>query len=135
MHRLMIDTNILLDCVDPHREHHEAARRLIAQCNGGGDMGIASPHSLNDVYYIMAKLYDEASARAAIGVLTDLLVIGPIGAEETLMALELNEPDFEDALVRAYAELNETDFIISRDEKAFAKSPLRKLTAAEYLEI
>ena len=134
MSRLLLDTNVLLDCIDPSREFHDDAMRLIARCNGGGDIGIASSHSLNDAYYILSKLYDEPSARTAIGILADLVVIGPIGAEETLLALDSNEPDFEDGLVRACAELNDVDFIISRDEKAFRRATIRRLTAAEYLD-
>ena len=135
MYRLQLDTNVLLDCVDPSREFHDDAVRLIAQCNGGGDMGIASSHSLKDAYYIMSKLYGEPRAREAVRILTDLVVVGPIGAEETLLALDSNEPDFEDGLVRACAELNDVDFIISRDEKAFRKATTRRLTAAEYLDM
>ena len=135
MHRLLLDTNILLDCVDPRRTFHDDAMRLLAQCNGGGDMGLASSHSLKDVYYIMSKLYDEPSAREAIRALADLVVVGPIGAEETLVALDSNEPDFEDGLMRAFAELNDVDFIISRDERAFQKAKIRKFDAAGYLEI
>lgn len=135
MSRLFFDTNILLDCVDPRRDGHVDARALISRCNGGGDMAIASAHSFSDVYYIMSKLYGEPSARQAAQLLTELVVIGPIGPEETLLALESNEPDFEDGLVRACAELNDADFIISRDAKAFEKAKLRKLTAAAYLAI
>ncbi|MBP3866644.1 MAG: PIN domain-containing protein [Eggerthellaceae bacterium] len=134
MHRLLLDTNILLDCVDPSRASHDEAVRLAAQCNGGGDMGIASSHSLNDAYYIMSRLYDEPSAREAVRVLSELVVVAPIGAEETLLALDSNEPDFEDGLVRACAELNDADFIVSRDEKAFRKATIRRVTAQEYLD-
>lgn len=135
MNRLVLDTNILLDCVDPRRPAHEDAMLLIEQCNGGGDMGMVSSHSLKDVYYIMEKLYDEPSAREAIRVLAGLVVIGPVGAEETLAAIESNEPDFEDGLVRAFAELNDADFIISRDAQAFQRTKVRKLSASEYLAI
>ena len=133
MHRLMIDTNILLDCVDPHREFHRDARKLMRQCNGGGDMGIASSHSLKDVYFIMSKLYNEEAGRSAVRILADLIVVGPVGAEETLLSLDSDEPDFEDGLVRACAELNDVDFIISRDEHAFGTSAIRRMSAAEYL--
>ena len=135
MNRLLLDTNILLDCVDPSRAFHGDAMRLMARCNGGGDMGIASSHSLNDAYCIMSRRYDEPSAREAVGVLAELVVIGPIGAEETLLAIDSNEPDFEDGLIRACAELNDVDFIVSRDEKAFQKAKIRRVTAAEYLDI
>ena len=134
MHRLLLDTNILLDCVDPSRASHDEAVSLMKQCNGGGDMGIASSHSLNDTYYIMKRLYDEPSARNAVRVLSDLVVVAPVSAEETLLALDSNEPDFEDGLVRACAELNDADFIISRDEKAFRKATIRRVTAKEYLD-
>ena len=135
MHRLLLDTNILLDCVDPRRAFHGDALRLLAQCNGGGDIGLASSHSLKDVYYVMSKLYGEPSAREAVRALADLVVVGPVGVEETLMALDSNEPDFEDGLVRAFAELNEADFIVSRDQEAFRKSRVRKVSAAEYLDV
>ena len=134
MHKLLLDTNILLDCVDPSRASHDDALRLLAQCNGGGDIGIASSHSLSDAYYIMSRLYDEPSAREAVRMLAELVVVAPIGAEETLLALDSNEPDFEDGLVRACAELNDVDFIISRDEKAFRKATIRRVTAREYLD-
>ena len=134
MHRLLLDTNILLDCVDPSRASHDDAMRLLTLCNGGGDVGIASSHSLNDTYYIMSRLYGEPNARKAVRLLAELVVVAPIGAEETLLALDSNEPDFEDGLVRACAELNDVDFIISRDEKAFRKATIRRVTAKEYLD-
>ena len=134
MSRLLLDTNVLLDCVDPNRAHHGDAMRLIARCNGGGDMGLASSHSFKDAYYIMSQLYGEKHAREAVRILSDLVDIGPIGAEETLVAIDSNEPDFEDGLIRACAELNDVDFIISRDEKAFKKAKIRKVAAAEYLD-
>ena len=51
------------------------------------------------------------------------------------MALNSDEPDFEDGIIRACAELNGADFIITRDKAAFAHSKVRSVTAAEYLEI
>ena len=97
-------------------------------------MGIASSHSLSDAYYIMSRLYDEPSAREAVCVLAELVVVAPIGVEEMLLALDSNEPDFEDGLVRACAELNDVDFIISLDEKALRKATIRRVTAREYLD-
>ena len=135
MYRVLLDTNVLLDCVDPRRKFHKDAMLLMKQCNGGGDMAIASSLSFKDVYFVMDKLYNEPTAREATRLLADLVGIGPISAEETLMALESNEPDFKDVLVRACAELNDIDFIISRDKEAFGKSTVRKLTAHEFLQL
>ena len=64
-----------------------------------------------------------------------LVVVAPVGGEEADLALHAGEPDFEDGLVRACAELNDVDFIITRDAAAFRKSRVRSVSAAEYLEI
>ncbi len=133
MYRILFDTNVLLDAVCPGRPEQREVHRLLARCNGDGDMGIACGLSLKDVYYVMCRRFDEPTARKAVGWLTDLLVIGPVGAEECIAALSSNEPDYEDGLVRACAELNDVDFIISRDSAAFAGSPVRSLSAGEYL--
>lgn len=133
MYRILFDTNVLLDAVCPGRPEQREVHRLIARCNGDGDTGIACSLSLKDVYYIMCKRFDEPIARKAVRWLVDLLVIGPVSTEECIEALASNEPDFEDGLVRACAKLNDVDFIISRDSAAFAGSPVRSLTAKEYL--
>lgn len=133
VYRLLFDTNILLDAVCPGRPEQREAHRLLARCNGDGDMGIACVLSLKDVYYVMEKRFDEPTARKAVEWLTNLLVIGPVGAEECLVALSSNEPDFEDGLVRACAELNDVDFIISRDARAFAGSTKKHVTPRQYL--
>ena len=133
MHRLLFDTNILLDAVSPNRPEQRETHRLLARCNGYGDMGIACGLSLKDVYYVMHKRFGEPTARKAVDWLTKLLVIGSIGAEECLDALGSNEPDFEDGLIRSCAELNDVDFIISRDKDAFARSTVRCVTSREYL--
>lgn len=134
-HRILFDTNTLIDAADATREHSEAACRALQCCNGGGDMGIASPSSLNDAYYVLRKNYGESWAREAVKCLLALLVVLPFGPEECIIAAESNEPDFEDGMVRAAAELNDVDFILTRDSEAFKRSTIRAITCEEYLDI
>ena len=61
--------------------------------------------------------------------------IAPLGPEECDRSLRSDEPDFEDGLIRACAELNGVDFILTRDTGAFRTSPVKALTCAEYLEL
>ncbi len=65
--------------------------------------------------------------------LLGLVAVAPVSAEECDRSLRSNEPDFEDGLVRACAELNGADFIITRDEDAFAGSKVKSATAKEFL--
>lgn len=133
--RVLFDTNILLDAIVETRPQSHEARDALKACNGGGDMGMVTAGSLKDTYYVLSRAYDEETARQAIQKLLGLLVVLPLGAEEAVTAATSSEPDYEDALVRAAAELNDVSFILTRDEGAFNNSPIRKLTCKEYLRI
>lgn len=98
-------------------------------------MGLVTPGTLKDVYYVLRKLIGGRFARRAINGLLDLLVVVPLSAEECLMAAASDEPDLEDAQVRAAAELNGVTFILTRDRDAFQNSHIRSITCAEYCRI
>ena len=134
MYRLLLDTNILLDAIIPNRPQHEEALQLLKWCNGSGDFGCAAATSFNDAYYVLCRAYDEATARAAVEKLMGLVAVAPVSAEECNRSLRGNEPDFEDGLVRACAELNDADFIISRDKAAFGGGKVKCVTAKAFLE-
>lgn len=51
------------------------------------------------------------------------------------MAYMDGETDFEDGLIRAIAELEDVNYIITRDSCAYATSRVPCASAAEYLEI
>lgn len=133
MYRILLDTNILLDSVIPNRPQHDEALALLKWCNGSGDYGFAAATSFNDAYYILCRAYSEAIAREALENLLGLVAVAPVSAEECDRSLWSNEPDFEDGLVRACAELNGADFIITRDEEAFVGSKVKSVTAKEFL--
>ncbi len=133
--RVLLDTNVLLDAVVAGRPQSSEACRVLELCNGGGDLGLACALSLKDVYYVLQKQYGKERARQCLDALSGLVALAPVGAEECLMSLQGNEPDFEDGLVRACAELNDVDFILTRDAAAFARCKIRSVTCAEYLDI
>ena len=133
--RVLFDTNVLLDAVVSTRPEHREAQLALRHCNGGGDIGLASPGSLKDAYYLLTKQFDEPSSRTAIKYLLDLLVVLPFDGEGCLIAAESNEPDFENGMIRATAELSDVSFILTRDKAAFNNSTVRKLTCREYLDV
>ena len=135
MSRLLIDTNILLDLAAPDRPGKTDVEQLIRLCNGGGDMAMVCPMSLKDVYFIMAKAYGVPVARSWVEKLTRLVVIAPMSAEECIKALWDGEPDLEDGMIRATAELEDAEYIITRDKAAYKGSRVRAVDAAEYLTI
>lgn len=92
---------------------------------------------LKDVYYVLRRLYaSEPLARQVVG----RLVAGPLTAVDlkasyTKTALESDESDFEDGLVRAAAEAEGVFAIITRDGQPFEGSTVPAMSAARYLEL
>ena len=133
--KLLIDTNVLVDYMISDRPEHDSAEQLFSYLTAGKGSGCVSAGALKDCYYICCKYIGEAVCRALIRqflIMFDVLNLGP---EECLNAAYSDEPDFEDGLIRAVAEGNGMDFIITRDTDAFERSTVKSLTAGEYLKL
>lgn len=133
--KLLIDTNILLDAAMSERPCWSAAALLMDELAYNEAEGYIAATSLKDVYYVLTKYADEQSAREFVCAAMDLFNIVEVNASICRMAAASDEPDFEDGLVRACAESIPADFIISRDEGAFARSALKRLSAQDYLDL
>ena len=129
MIRVLCDTNFLLDVVLEHRPGADSAFRLFELIAGGRVAGALSPTSLKDFYYIARREIAEETRREYIDLFLDAFEIVDIGRNACRFALECDEPDFEDGLVRAAAELDDFDYIVSRDARAFLSSRVKRVSA------
>ena len=135
MNRLLLDTNVLLDLAVPSRPKSEEAVALLGRIDEGFDEGLVSVGSLKDFYYIMQKHSSESTARGFVRLFMALLTVLALDSGVCACALESDEPDFEEGIVRFLAENEKADFIITRDEKAFARSRIKSLSPSDYLEM
>lgn len=133
--KLLLDTNILLDAAMSERPGRPFAMVLFDEMAFGKAKGYIGALSLKDVYYVLTKYAGEAAAREYVEAAMDAFEI--VGVDDSIcrIAVSSNEPDFEDGLVRACAENIPVDFIISRDEAAFLKSPIKRLSAQDYVDL
>lgn len=135
-HRLLVDTNALLDLVAKQRPEHQKAKELFAAAVGSeGIELLACVSSLKDVFYVYERHY--GSVEGAWGVIEALCRVVepvPLNPEMLSVALERIEPDFEDALIAACARCAGAGAVVSRDTTAFANGAVRKMTPAEALE-
>jgi len=133
--RVLIDTNIVLDAAMGERSEHAPALFLLDEAVYGELDVLIAGTSLKDAYYILSKYADEPSARKFVCSLLE--IAKPVAVDSACLytAAHSDEPDFEDGIIRACAEKERADFIISRDEKAFRTCSTRKVSALEYLEL
>ena len=91
--------------------------------------------SLKNIYCALTKYADELTAREFVDAALDAFTVVAVDDSICRMAARSNKPVFEDGIVRACAERMRVDFIISRDEKAFLHSPIKRLSARDYVDL
>ena len=126
----LIDTNVLIDLACNRTGFGYCASKLLGQLVEGEYWLYACPLSLKDAYYIARKAYDEASAREFIRDLLEIVECVPVNQEVARNAAYSTEPDYEDGIVRACAEAQRVDYVISRDKDAFDETAVRKADPA-----
>ena len=129
--KLLLDINIILDVVF-ERSGAPASSALIATCGSQNQAWLAW-HSAATLSYLIERERDADTARAVI---TDLLTwtqVATTGHSDALRALQLPMADFEDALQVAAAQACGANYIITRNVRDFAKSPIAALTPEKFL--
>ena len=91
------------------------------------------PGSLKDFYFITRRDFSEETRRAWISLFLDAFLLVGFDRHVCEEALSSDEPDYEDGLIRSAAECEGCQYLISRDETAFATSVVTRLTPEEYI--
>jgi predicted nucleic acid-binding protein len=131
--RVLIDTNVVIDVIErrePFLADSYAVLRLIAEDELTGFLPAGS---VADVYYIIKKSKDAGTAQGAILALLELVALCDTTAGDISSALLLGFSDFEDAILAATAKREKADFIITRNERDFAKSPVSAISPKDFL--
>ena len=122
-----LDTNFLVDALAPGRPQSEEAFQVLCSIGRKELIGFIMFNQLVDFYYICRKCgMSDADRRENVGVLLYICQLFEPDRETLRTALDSDEPDFEDGLIRAAAEAVGADCIVSRDSKAFSASSVPK---------
>lgn len=137
--RVFLDVSALAHLIYEGYEHHAAVSKLIAKVFGNATgCLLVNASSLNELYYLLrhnSRKEMRVGHSAAISIITSLLShFDLVGTTEQVVqaALTSDEPDYEDAVVRAAAELSCSDVVITYDKKAFKNSSVPSMTAEEF---
>ena len=129
--RLLIDINVLLD-VALQRPAAPASARLLALCGRRHEAWLAW-HSIATLAYLIERQTSAVSSRDFIRGLLDWADVAATGKADARAALELPLTDFEDALQVAAAMACGAQFIVTRNERDFRKSPVPALSPESFL--
>lgn len=134
MDKVVVDTNIILDYLSASRPCHFEAVDLFCEALETGDFeAYVLAGSLKDVYYIMCRAYkNPALVKQRLNDFRRFVHVFDLSGEVLDAAFESDEPDLEDAIVRASAELMGARAIITRDVKAFRGSTVPSMDARSF---
>lgn len=146
MSRLFLDTNALLDlCFARLPLVHEAMMGIVDASKGGANELLVSTHSLADATYVVenSQLFKDVmperrERRSAAALMRSMAfsAFEVCGIDERIAQAahyNLQQPDYDDALIAECAAMSEADVIISSDAKAFRVSRVPSMTPSECL--
>lgn len=121
---MLVDTNVILDVQLAREPWASQAKPLL----GAGDAGRAIlylPVSvLTDVYYICRKQVGPDRAKAIVEECLQRFVVLAVDRTVIEDALRATGPDFEDNVQVVCAQRVAADYIVTRNPRDFAQSPI-----------
>lgn len=89
-----------------------------------------------DIVYVLQRSYlDKKETEEALEHILTLFEFLDGHPLDCRRALESGMPDYEDALIAFAAQRQGVDFIVTRNKKDFANSPIPALTPGEFVEL
>lgn len=135
MAKVVLDTNIVLDYLSASRPCHADAVTLLESLLLSDDAEpVVLAAELKDAYYILCRHYrDEALVRSRLDDFRHVVEVAELTGAVLDRAFACDEPDLEDGIVRATAELLDARAIVTRDESAYAGSFVPSMDAHTYV--
>lgn len=133
--RLLLDTNILLDVMLSDRAGKAGSTLVMNLCESGSHQGLVAWQTLPTVGYYYRKGHTNQETWDMLRDLLAFIGVPTVGKRDLLKAWLYSLTDFEDALQVACAEADQADFIITRNLRDFASSPIPAHTPEAFLAL
>lgn len=136
--KVLIDTNVIIDCLSMREPFFELSKEVLRECTDGETVGYIATHTANDIFYIVKRIKPELPKDEivkAIVMFVKILETVNLTATDVESASLLKFSDFEDALVSQCAAKIKADYIVTRNTEDFSNSPVKALTPETFLKI
>jgi len=131
--RVLFDTNVVLDVLLAREPYLQPAAQLLSLVDTGRIEGIVSATTVTTIHYIAAKAVGRGPAAQHLRTLLALFEVASVDREVLLSALDLDFPDYEDAVLHEAARADAAAAIVTRNGADFGKATLPVFTPQELL--
>ena len=133
--KAMIDTNVLLDIYLVRDEFVDDGLEVLRLIESKQLHGLVTAKMVTDVYYIMHRqIKDLEELKRFVREILHVFKVMDVTAKDIHVALALPMMDFEDALLAQCAKRAKAEYIITRNIKDFAGSPVPAITPAAFVQ-
>lgn len=133
--KVLIDINVVLDVVLAREPWAADSALLLDAAERGKITAYVAGHTITTAYYIVARNSSPRKAATAVTDLLRILKVVPVEAADFAQALVLGMTDFEDAVQAAAAAKVGADFVATRNERDYKRSPIKARSPAELLAL
>ncbi|MCB0268927.1 MAG: PIN domain-containing protein [Calditrichaeota bacterium] len=130
----LIDTDVLIDVALNREPFAEDSARILDAAQRRKFQAVIAWHTIANFYYILSSPSGKLATKAFISDLLEFVDIAPTQTAQAKRALQLDLPDFEDALQVVAATSAGADFIVTRNLKHYQKSPVPAISPADFFQ-
>ena len=130
---ILLDCDVLLDAVLDRADHAGEANALLDYIERAGYPAFMAWHTVANLYYIARPHYGRDKTVDFIRQLTAIVSVADANSASVHFAAELAMADFEDALQVAAARNCGAWYIVTRNIKDYARSPILAIRPGQAL--
>lgn len=132
---VLLDTNILLDCLQARKPHDAAATQTWKLVEERALVGFVSAISFNNIFYVARKQVGSERALDAVKLVRKSFQLVPLDEAILDQAITASTGDLEAAIQVAAALRVNADYIVTRNTSDFRRLGVPAVTAEELLAI
>ena len=133
--KVLFDTNVILDLLLKRDPFHEDAYALVSKVELGEIKGYLCATTITTIHYFLAKQEGKEKAMKVLSTLLKLFEVANVTRSVLVDAIEVDDYDYEDAVLYKSAYYAGANFIVTRDKKGFKKSEVSVLSPKEMLDL
>lgn len=133
--RVLLDTNVIIDVLAKREPFYRDALMVLRYSEMGRITGIITASCVTDIMYILRKYLQTPQLRKSVQSLVSILDVCDVTKEDILQAFASEMADYEDALQAQCASKSDTQYVITRNTKDFANSPIKAIEPHKFLAL
>lgn len=133
--RVAVDINVLLDVLQRRPLFIEDSASVLDAILEGRIDGVLSSHAITTVYYIIRKVVDKREAVQVIRWLLNSFEVVASDKSALASACDIDMSDYEDAVTAAVALNARCSYIVTRNIRDYATSPVPAIEPTDLLKM